>query len=216
MCAHRYQQWSPPPSLYVPYLVTGQCYLLGDDLQVGKEERTWRRVVCNTEHLSRRPKDHEWFAYCQQGHGAAFAKDNNSLLFGAPGAYYWKGKPKATLCEMSVQFYFSTMNLKLKSRSQQYFSLFLNTLWPTLQLACSSGPKSTGSLMWLKPKYCKSCILPEVLVIFLFYYQLQSKSIYQVFTIFFFLLFLSTKLIAFTWKNKRKKLYFRVIFFLFF
>nr|XP_046261717.1 integrin alpha-6-like [Scatophagus argus] len=90
-CAHRYQQWSPNPSLYVPRLVTGQCYLLGDDLQVGKEERTWRRVVCDSEHLSRRQKDPDWFAYCQQGHGASFAKDNKSLLFGAPGAYQWKG-----------------------------------------------------------------------------------------------------------------------------
>ncbi|XP_071314514.1 integrin alpha-6-like [Trachinotus anak] len=90
-CAHRYQQWSPSPSVNVPHLVTGQCYLLGDDLKVGKEERTWRRVVCDSEHLTRRRKDHEWFAYCQQGHGASFAKDNRSLLFGAPGAYQWKG-----------------------------------------------------------------------------------------------------------------------------
>ncbi|XP_022615886.1 integrin alpha-6-like [Seriola dumerili] len=90
-CAHRYQQWSPSPSVNVPRLVTGQCYLLGDDLKVGKEERTWRRVVCDSEHLTRRRKDHEWFAYCQQGHGASFARDNRSLLFGAPGAYQWKG-----------------------------------------------------------------------------------------------------------------------------
>lgn len=74
--------------------MTGQCYLLGDDLQVGKEERTWRRVVCDTGHLDRRPKNQDWFAYCQQGHGASFAKDNSSLLFGAPGAYQWKGKIK--------------------------------------------------------------------------------------------------------------------------
>ncbi|KAM9376193.1 integrin alpha-6-like [Pholidichthys leucotaenia] len=90
-CAHRYQQWSPSPSVSVPHLLTGQCYLLGDNLRVGTEERTWRRVVCDDEHLIRRRKDHEWFAYCQQGHGAAFAKDNSSLLFGAPGAYQWKG-----------------------------------------------------------------------------------------------------------------------------
>ncbi|XP_061580836.1 integrin alpha-6-like [Cololabis saira] len=90
-CAHRYQQWSPSPGLYTPQLFTGQCYILGDDLQVGTEERRWRRVVCDNEHLTRRQKDHEWFAYCQQGHGAAFAKDNKSVLFGAPGAYQWKG-----------------------------------------------------------------------------------------------------------------------------
>ncbi|TKS72109.1 Integrin alpha-6 VLA-6 [Collichthys lucidus] len=89
-CAHRYQQWDPNPSLYVPRLVTGQCYLLGDNLQVGQEERKWRRVVCDSQHLQR-PRTHAWFAYCQQGHGASFAKDNTSLLFGAPGAYYWKG-----------------------------------------------------------------------------------------------------------------------------
>ncbi|KAM3612250.1 uncharacterized protein V6R79_005428 [Siganus canaliculatus] len=89
-CGHRYQQWSPSPSAYIPHLVTGQCYLLGDDLEAGTDERTWRRVVCDAEHLSK-PKNQDWFAYCQQGHGASFAKDNNSLLFGAPGAYQWKG-----------------------------------------------------------------------------------------------------------------------------
>ncbi|RVE67553.1 hypothetical protein OJAV_G00103840 [Oryzias javanicus] len=86
-CAHRYQH----PSPYSPNLLTGQCYLLGDHLQVGGEERSWRRVVCDNEHLANRRNNHEWFAYCQQGHGAAFAKDNTSVLFGAPGAYQWKG-----------------------------------------------------------------------------------------------------------------------------
>ncbi|XP_078145154.1 integrin alpha-6-like [Centroberyx gerrardi] len=90
-CGHRYQQWSPSPNLYIPHLVTGQCYILGDDLHVGTAERMWRRVVCDTEHLDRRQKDPDWFAYCQQGHGASFAKDNRSLLFGAPGAYQWRG-----------------------------------------------------------------------------------------------------------------------------
>ncbi|XP_077388086.1 integrin alpha-6-like [Festucalex cinctus] len=90
-CAHRYQQWSPSPGLYAPRLLTGQCYILGDGLQVRAEKRTWRRVVCDAEHLNRRQKDHEWFAYCQQGHGASFAKDNRSVVFGAPGAYQWKG-----------------------------------------------------------------------------------------------------------------------------
>ncbi|XP_057705780.1 integrin alpha-6-like [Corythoichthys intestinalis] len=86
-CAHRYQQWNQ----HSPRLLTGQCYILGDGLQVGKDERKWRRVVCDDEHLNRRQKDQEWFAYCQQGHGASFAKDNRSLVFGAPGAYQWKG-----------------------------------------------------------------------------------------------------------------------------
>ena len=70
--------------------MTGQCYILGEDLRVGEAERTWRRVVCDAYHLKER-MDNEWFAYCQQGHGASFAKDNRTVLFGAPGAYQWKG-----------------------------------------------------------------------------------------------------------------------------
>lgn len=89
MCGHRYRQWNPGED--VPLLLTGQCYLLGDSLQVGEEDRTWRRVVCDLQHLQNRRMDHEWFAYCQQGHGATFAKDNTSMIFGAPGAYQWKG-----------------------------------------------------------------------------------------------------------------------------
>ncbi|XP_061747815.1 integrin alpha-6-like [Nerophis ophidion] len=98
-CAHRYQQWAPNPGLYVPHLLTGQCYILADGLQVGDEERTWRRVVCDSEHLTRRQKNQEWFAYCQQGHGASFAKDNRSLVFGAPGAYLWKGLVRMELLD---------------------------------------------------------------------------------------------------------------------
>ncbi|XP_072290728.1 integrin alpha-6-like [Eucyclogobius newberryi] len=89
MCAHRYREWIPGE--YVPHLLTGQCYLLGDNLQAEDKERTWRRVVCDSQHLLSRRMDHEWFAYCQQGHGATFAKDNTSVIFGAPGAYQWKG-----------------------------------------------------------------------------------------------------------------------------
>ncbi|XP_030252972.1 integrin alpha-6-like [Sparus aurata] len=89
-CAHRYQQKCPLAD-NTCVVLTGQCYLLGDDLRVGTEEGDSRRVVCDEEHLDKRPIDHSWFAYCQQGHGASFAKDDKSLLFGAPGAYNWKG-----------------------------------------------------------------------------------------------------------------------------
>ncbi|KAM4621915.1 integrin alpha-6-like [Polymixia lowei] len=100
-CGHRYQQWSPSPSPSVPHLVTGQCYILGDDLRVGKAKRTWRRVVCDAGHLNK-PQNPDWFAYCQQGHGASFAKDNKSLLFGAPGAYQWKGIVRMELLDNLV------------------------------------------------------------------------------------------------------------------
>uniref|UniRef100_A0A671XY74 Integrin alpha second immunoglobulin-like domain-containing protein n=1 Tax=Sparus aurata TaxID=8175 RepID=A0A671XY74_SPAAU len=95
-CAHRYQQKCPLAD-NTCVVLTGQCYLLGDDLRVGTEEGDSRRVVCDEEHLDKRPIDHSWFAYCQQGHGASFAKDDKSLLFGAPGAYNWKGKTRHKL-----------------------------------------------------------------------------------------------------------------------
>ncbi len=31
------------------------------------------------------------FGYCQQGVSVAFSKDNKYLVYGAPGAYDWKG-----------------------------------------------------------------------------------------------------------------------------
>uniref|UniRef100_A0A8C6KIM6 Integrin alpha-6-like n=1 Tax=Nothobranchius furzeri TaxID=105023 RepID=A0A8C6KIM6_NOTFU len=90
-CAHRYQEWSMSSGSDVPNLLTGQCYILGNDLHVREAGMRDRRVLCDDARLKRRSKNHDWFAYCQQGHGASFAKDNVSLLFGAPGAYQWKG-----------------------------------------------------------------------------------------------------------------------------
>lgn len=90
MCAQKYREWQEKDDL--PHILTGQCYLLGDNLKVGPEERTWRRVVCDKQHVQQKPKDHGGFAFCQQGHGASFAKDGKSLLFGAPGAYEWTGE----------------------------------------------------------------------------------------------------------------------------
>lgn len=102
MCAHKYRQWHE--DVNVPNLLTGQCYLLGDNLKVGTEERTWRRVVCDLKHLSNRQRNQDWFAFCQQGHGASFAKDGKSLLFGAPGAYQWTGEEGKKQLEMLFVF----------------------------------------------------------------------------------------------------------------
>lgn len=102
MCAHKYRQWHGDQN--VPNLLTGQCYLLGDNLKVGTEERTWRRVVCDLKHLSNRQRNQDWFAFCQQGHGASFAKDGKSLLFGAPGAYQWTGEEGHKQLEMLFCF----------------------------------------------------------------------------------------------------------------
>ncbi|XP_051514484.1 integrin alpha-6 [Myxocyprinus asiaticus] len=75
-CAHRYQDWS-----FGNQLVLGRCFVLKQDLKV---EDT--RAFCRN-----RPAQKHMFGYCQQGLSVAFAKDNNYLVFGAPGAYDWKG-----------------------------------------------------------------------------------------------------------------------------
>lgn len=41
-----------------------------------------------------RPGEKHMFGYCQQGLSVAFTKDNKYLVFGAPGAYEWKGTLK--------------------------------------------------------------------------------------------------------------------------
>lgn len=71
---------------------------------MGFEQWTPRRVVCSNKHLSDRQKNQDWFAFCQQGHGASFAKDGKSLLFGAPGAYQWTGEEGKKQLEMLFVF----------------------------------------------------------------------------------------------------------------
>uniref|UniRef100_A0A3Q1FLK8 Integrin alpha-2 domain-containing protein n=1 Tax=Acanthochromis polyacanthus TaxID=80966 RepID=A0A3Q1FLK8_9TELE len=62
--------------------------------------------VCDNEHLTRRQKDQEWFAYCQQGFSldsgfALLSKSELTIVSGAPrGGYsgqvaFLKADPKA-------------------------------------------------------------------------------------------------------------------------
>lgn len=47
-----------------------------------------------------READKYKFGYCQQGLSVAFSKDSKYLVYGAPGAYDWKGTAKHFLVIM--------------------------------------------------------------------------------------------------------------------
>ncbi|XP_028249153.1 integrin alpha-6 isoform X2 [Parambassis ranga] len=103
-CAHRYQnRWSvntPEES----HDITGRCYVLSQDLtiDVNSEEDGGNWKFCDG-----RGRGHEWFGSCQQGLAATFTKDYHYVVFGAPGAYNWKGlvrveQKNSTLLDMEV------------------------------------------------------------------------------------------------------------------
>ncbi|MEQ2261586.1 Integrin alpha-6, partial [Xenotaenia resolanae] len=67
--------------------IIGRCYVLSQDLTItsAKEDGgTWH--FCK----GRNP-GHQRFGSCQQGLSATFDKDYHYFIFGAPGAYDWKG-----------------------------------------------------------------------------------------------------------------------------
>ncbi|XP_051745804.1 integrin alpha-6b isoform X2 [Ctenopharyngodon idella] len=88
VCAHRYQRRlfvGAPQELRD---LTGRCYVLSQDLTInevsGEDGGNW--MFCNG-----RNRGHERFGSCQQGLSATFTKDYHYMVFGAPGAYNWKG-----------------------------------------------------------------------------------------------------------------------------
>uniref|UniRef100_A0A673YDY1 Integrin subunit alpha 6 n=1 Tax=Salmo trutta TaxID=8032 RepID=A0A673YDY1_SALTR len=68
--------------------ITGRCYILSQDLTIDassdEDGGNWR--FCEG-----RARGHERFGSCQQGLAATFTKDYHYVVFGAPGAYNWKG-----------------------------------------------------------------------------------------------------------------------------
>uniref|UniRef100_A0A672NDA6 Integrin alpha-6-like n=1 Tax=Sinocyclocheilus grahami TaxID=75366 RepID=A0A672NDA6_SINGR len=68
--------------------LTGRCYVLSEDLTINhaSDEDGGAWMFCNG-----RNRGHERFGSCQQGLSATFTKDRHYLVFGAPGAYNWKG-----------------------------------------------------------------------------------------------------------------------------
>ncbi|XP_035531993.1 integrin alpha-6 isoform X2 [Morone saxatilis] len=103
-CAHRYQRRlfvkSPQESLDI----IGRCYVLSQDLTIdlSSDEDGGNWNFCEG-----RARGHEMFGSCQQGLAATFTKDYHYVVFGAPGAYNWKGVVRVeqknnTLVEMEV------------------------------------------------------------------------------------------------------------------
>ncbi|XP_049325658.1 integrin alpha-6b isoform X1 [Astyanax mexicanus] len=87
-CAHRYQRRLFVNTAQESRDITGRCYVLSQDLKIdestGDEGGDWK--FCEG-----RARGHERFGSCQQGMSATFTKDYHYLVFGAPGAFNWKG-----------------------------------------------------------------------------------------------------------------------------
>ncbi|XP_028283478.1 integrin alpha-6-like isoform X2 [Parambassis ranga] len=84
-CAHRYQRRSNVNKPLETRDIIGRCYMLDQDLTISSEDAgSWH--FCDS-----RPRGHEMFGSCQQGLSAIFDKDYHYIIFGAPGAYNWKG-----------------------------------------------------------------------------------------------------------------------------
>uniref|UniRef100_A0A671Z2G9 Integrin, alpha 6b n=1 Tax=Sparus aurata TaxID=8175 RepID=A0A671Z2G9_SPAAU len=87
-CAHRYQKRSNVGKPIESRDIIGRCYVLSQDLTIDpntdEEGGNWH--FCKG-----RARGHEMFGSCQQGLSATFDKDYHYVIFGAPGAYNWKG-----------------------------------------------------------------------------------------------------------------------------
>ncbi|ERE69285.1 integrin alpha-3-like protein [Cricetulus griseus] len=84
VCAHRYTQvlWS---GLEDQRRMVGKCYVRGNDLQLdpGDDWQTYHNEMCNSN------TDYLQTGMCQLGTSGGFTQ--NTVYFGAPGAYNWKG-----------------------------------------------------------------------------------------------------------------------------
>ncbi|KAG7214617.1 hypothetical protein INR49_010509 [Caranx melampygus] len=103
-CAHRYQRRNNVNKPIESRDIIGRCYVLSQNLVIDPDSAEdgdgWH--FCDS-----RPRGHEMFGSCQQGLSATFDKDYHYLIFGAPGAYNWKGivrleQKNDTLLEMGI------------------------------------------------------------------------------------------------------------------
>uniref|UniRef100_A0A665VVN7 Integrin, alpha 6b n=1 Tax=Echeneis naucrates TaxID=173247 RepID=A0A665VVN7_ECHNA len=87
-CAHRYQRRSNVNTPIESRDIIGRCYVLSQNLVIdpsaAEDGGGWH--FCDS-----RPRGHEMFGSCQQGLSATFDREYHYLIFGAPGAYNWKG-----------------------------------------------------------------------------------------------------------------------------
>ncbi|XP_061925881.1 integrin alpha-6 isoform X1 [Entelurus aequoreus] len=103
-CAHRYQRRMFVNTPQEARDITGRCYVLSQDLSINQSSD---EDGGNWNFCEGRARGHEMFGSCQQGLAATFTKDYHYLVFGAPGAYNWKGivrveQKNDTLLEMGV------------------------------------------------------------------------------------------------------------------
>ncbi|KAG7263739.1 hypothetical protein CRUP_016236, partial [Coryphaenoides rupestris] len=105
-CAHRYQRRANVNTALESRDIIGRCYVMSQDLTMDplsdEDNGNWR--FCEG-----RTRGHERFGSCQQGLSATFDKDYHYLIFGAPGAYNWKGvvrleQKNVTLMEMGILY----------------------------------------------------------------------------------------------------------------
>ncbi|XP_069558662.1 integrin alpha-6 [Brachyistius frenatus] len=103
-CAHRYQKRLFVNTPQESHDITGRCYVLSQDLTIDSSSD---EDGGNWNFCEGRARGHEMFGSCQQGLAATFTKDYHYVVFGAPGAYNWKGVVRVeqknnTLLEMEV------------------------------------------------------------------------------------------------------------------
>nr|XP_020452044.1 integrin alpha-6 isoform X2 [Monopterus albus] len=103
-CAHRYQRRLFVNTPQESRDITGRCYVLSQDLTIdlSSDEDGGNWNFCEG-----RTRGHEMFGSCQQGVAVTFTKDYHYVVFGAPGAYNWRGVVRVeqknnTLLEMGV------------------------------------------------------------------------------------------------------------------
>ncbi|KAG5852633.1 integrin alpha-6 isoform X2 [Anguilla rostrata] len=103
-CAHRYQRRLFVGTPQESRDITGRCYVLSEDLSIdpNSDEDGGNWKFCEG-----RARGHERFGSCQQGLSATFTKDYHYVVFGAPGAYNWKGvvrveQKNSTLLELGI------------------------------------------------------------------------------------------------------------------
>ena len=87
-CAHRYQRRIFANTPQESRDITGRCYVLSQDLTI---DTSSDEDGGNWNFCEGRARGHEMFGSCQQGLAATFTKDYHYVVFGAPGAYNWKG-----------------------------------------------------------------------------------------------------------------------------
>ncbi|KAG9329835.1 hypothetical protein JZ751_028944 [Albula glossodonta] len=91
-CAHRYQRRLFVNTPQESRDITGRCYVLSEDLSIdlNSDEDGGNWKFCEG-----RARGHERFGSCQQGLSATFSEGYEYVVFGAPGAYNWKGIVRA-------------------------------------------------------------------------------------------------------------------------